>query len=250
MNAYVCTYRQITPPPADLKRTEQAAAKDPLLRKFLKEYGASCFDWGDDPSFFAAKYMLGDVRRASWGVCRRDVRGDMKEGDVIIFFCGSKRNERKSWDYYFIGVGTVAGIVENRKLLWTKPAYAAYRTFYNILVDSDGKQFETFHPFHKDWELRAKAPYIVFDPAQSVFNLDSPHLVATWNGDGLQEIWRRDRQTRAIEQLLFVERDIKRRLRTSRTGYAHVKLNLLSDGKKDRPGRPILDLIGALTPLI
>ena len=129
----------------------------------------------------------------------------MKEGDVIIFFCGSKRNERKSWDYYFIGVGTVAGIVENRKLLWTKPAYAAYRTFYNILVDSDGKQFETFHPFHKDWELRAKAPYIVFDPVQSVFNLDSPHLVATWNGDGLQEIWRRDRQTRAIEQLLFVE---------------------------------------------
>ena len=79
MNAYVCTYRKITPPPADLKRTEQAAAKDPLLRKFLEGYEASCFDWGDDPSFFAAKYRLGDVRRASWGVCRRDVRGDMKE---------------------------------------------------------------------------------------------------------------------------------------------------------------------------
>jgi len=248
MRAYICTYRQIKPPQADLKKTE-GEGSDPLLVKFLGEYESTFFDWGDDPSFFAAKHMLGDVRKATWGVCRRDVRDGLKKGDVVVFFCG-KRNNGKSWNYYFVGFGTVGGIVTERKLIWTNPAYAPYRKFYNILTDSNGKQLETFHPFHKDWKIRATAPYIFFDPAKSLFNLDSPYLVATWDGEGMQETWRRDRKTKNIEELLFVERDIKRRLRTSKTGYAHVKLNLFSDGKTERPGRPLSDLVEALRPLI
>ena len=251
MNAYLCVYRQISPIPKDLRETEQVATEGSLLRKFLDEYKRSFYDWGDDPSFFAAKHLLGDVNRATWGVCRRDVRCDLEKGDVVVFFCGSNKSKEKGvWNYHFIGFGTVAEVIKRRKLLWTNPSYAPYREFYNLLTDSHGKQLETFHPLHKDWKNRAAAPYIAFDPARSAFNLDSPHLVATWDGEERQETWRRDQPARKIERLLFEERNIERRLRTSRTGYAHDKLNLLSDGKKERPGRPLSELTRALKLLI
>ena len=251
MNAYVCVYRQITPPPGAKKKTEQAATRDDLLRKFLNEYDGSFYDWGDAPSFFAAQHMLGDVRKATWGVCRSDVRSDLGKGDVVVFFCGSQNKDEGPWRYYFIGFGTVRELVRRRALLWTKPAYAPYRKFYNLLTESDGKWREVFHPFHrKDWERRAQAPYVVFDRARSAFNLNSPHAVATWDGEGNQETWKRDRRTREIERLLFVERGIERRLRTSRTGFAHVKLNLLRDGNKTRPGRSLSDFTDALSRLV
>ena len=54
--------------------TKPLADSDPLLSRFLNGYRENFWDWGDDPSFFAAEHRLGDVRRASWGVCRADVR--------------------------------------------------------------------------------------------------------------------------------------------------------------------------------
>src|SRR5438477_17569 len=82
MNGYVCVYRHSIPCRRDWLRTESAAASNPRLRRFLDVYDdQSCFyDWGDDPSFFAASEMLGDVRKARWGVCHLDVRRSLKAG--------------------------------------------------------------------------------------------------------------------------------------------------------------------------
>ena len=112
MNAYVCTYRKIKPSSKALRRTREAAKHDPLLCTFLDGYCESCYDWGDDPSFFAAQHLLGDVRKASWGVCRRDVRNSLEERDVVVFFCG--REVERAWHYHFVGFGTVLALVERK----------------------------------------------------------------------------------------------------------------------------------------
>jgi hypothetical protein len=230
MNAYLCTYRRKTPSPLERRQTETAAKKDALLHAFLEGYNNSYYDWGDDPSFFAAHHLLGDVHKASWGVCRPDVRDRLREDDLVVFFCGCQDKVEQVWRYYFIGFGTVRSCVE-RPTLWKDPAYAPYRKFYNVIARYDSGhpvQNETFHQYHKDWERRAKAPYVLFDPVQSAFNLESPHHVATWKSNtATPEIWKSDPRTKRIERLLFTERGISRRLRTGRSGYGHAKLNLL-----------------------
>lgn len=76
MRAYVCVYRHPIPRPIDRRRTEKTAAADQFLRRYLDLYDRAdhFYDWGDDPSFYSAIETLGEVRRATWGVCRRDVR--------------------------------------------------------------------------------------------------------------------------------------------------------------------------------
>jgi hypothetical protein len=255
MNAYLCTYRRIALGPSSrrLKRTSVAAKRDPLLRAFLEGYEDSYYDWGDDPSFFAAERRLGDACKASWGVCRRDVRNALGERDLVVFFCGREDKNKRVWRYYFVGFGTVRVLVE-RKALWRDPAYAPYRKFYNVLARLDGRrlvQSETFHHFHSDWRLRAKAPYVLFDPARSAFNLRFPHCVATWeDGATVPETWKADARTKEIENLLFIERGINRRLRTSASGYGHAKLNLVRDGHTVRPGRTPTELARALRQFV
>jgi hypothetical protein len=107
---------------------ETLAHTDPLLSRFLHGYRENFWDWGDDPSFFAAEHRLGDVRRASWGVCRADVRKALSEGDLVVFFCA--RDVGSVWRYHFIGFGTVKALI-SRKELWTNPAYADYRSFWH-----------------------------------------------------------------------------------------------------------------------
>ena len=252
MNAYLCTYRRKRPSPRELRQTSAAAQQDPLLRAFLDGYNGSYYDWGDDPSFFAAQQLLGDVRKASWGVCRRDVREKLTERDLVVPFCGCQ--DERVWRYYFVGFGTVGTLVD-RADLWTDPKYALYRRFYNVLARlDDGRlvQCETFHNYHDDWKRRAEAPYVLFDVAHSTFNLRSPHLVATWNGvTDSPETWAADGRSREIERLLFVERGIdRRRLRTSAFGYGHTKLNLLRAGRNTRPGRSLSEPTRALRQLV
>jgi len=252
VNAYLCTYRRIRPSPRALRQTRAAAKQDPLLRAFLEDYDASYYDWGDDPSFFAAQHLLGDVRNATWGVCRRDVRNALRERDLVVFFCGCE-DDGHVWRYYFVGFGTVRALVE-RAVLWTDRAYAPYRKFYNALARLDGNrlvQSETIHPYHKDWERRAEAPYVLFDAAQSAFNLTTPHHVATWDsGATIPETWAADPRSKDIEQLLFVERGIDRRLRTAASGYGHAKLNLVRAGRATRLGRSLSELTRALGQLM
>jgi len=254
VNAYVCTYRHFQPSRAQRRKTEEAAKDDPLLRDFLIQYDQSYFDWGDDPSFYSAFHRLGTINKASWGVCRQDVRTSLVDGDVVVFFCAKQDKPKKCWHYFFIGFGTVKHVVERRDL-WTKAAYKPYRSFYNVLACFDGTklvQREYFHPYHDDWQTRrAVAPYIIFDPTQSAFDVISPHHVAKWDsGTPPPEVWNGDLRSKKLERLLFGERQIKRRLRTSSTGYAHTKLNLTKDGAIVRKVREIHDLRAALRHLV
>ena len=251
MTAYICTYRRATPSQKERLQTEAAATRDPLLQAFLERYDKSYYDWGDDPSFFSAQHRLGDVRKASWGVCRRDVRNALRVRDFVVFFCG--RDDGHVWRYYFVGFGTVHALVD-RADLWTDPAHSAYRKFYNVLARLDGGrlvQSETFHKYHENWKVRAEAPYVLFDAVHSAFNLESPHHVATWNyGAPTPEKWTKDCRSKEIERLLFAERGIVRRLRTSKSGYSHTKLNLGSAGRTPRPGRTLQELRQALKQLV
>jgi len=250
VKAYVCTYLHRRPNFREWRLTETLAHTDPLLSRFLHGYRENFWDWGDDPSFFAAEHRLGDVRRASWGVCRADVRKALSEGDLVVFFCA--RDVGSVWRYHFIGFGTVKALI-SRKELWTNPAYADYRSFYNVLARLENGQLvqnETFHKYHLDWQHRAKAPYVIFDETASHFNFQDPHCVATWEkGAGLPEPWAADTRSRTLEQLLFIERGITRRLRTSPTLRAHTKLNLALDRRRVRPGRNLPNLVQALARL-
>lgn len=261
VGAYVCTYCHKNRRAGELQTTRTAAEKDPLLRIFLDGYNDSYYDWGDDPSFFAAQHLLGDVRKASWGVCRPDVRNTLEECDVVVFFCACQRQDEHVWRYYFVGFGTVLELVDRAVStkrgagnLWTDRAYEAYRKFYNVLVSPDGGrlvQNEMFHPYHDDWKRRADAPYVLFDGASSSFNLRSPHCVATWDGETVPEKWLRDDdRSKEIERLLFVDRGINRRLRTSASGHPHPKLNLLKARRTTRPGLSLSELTRALRPLV
>lgn len=180
MKAFVCVYRHSIPNMAELRKVATAAEGQPLIRKFLAEYpNPNCFyDWGDDPAFFCAKELVGNVRSATWGVCRRDVRQQLAEGDLVVFFCGKQRpNEVKVWDYYFVGYGTVRKTI-SRQRLWSEARYTTYHAFYNILAKPHGDDWMRYEPFgneHKDWRVRSAAPYIIFesDSPLTDFNISS-----------------------------------------------------------------------------
>jgi hypothetical protein len=253
VNAYLCVYCHKSRTGNEPELTREAAETDPLLGTFLDGNDQSYYDWGDDPSFFAAQHLLGDVRKASWGVCRPDVRKALGTGDVVIFFCACQRQDEDVWRYHFVGFGTVLWPVHPRADLWTNPAYEAYRQFYNVLARLEGGhmvQSETFFPYHPDWEDRAEVPYVLFDGDSSCFNLTRPHCVATWDREHIPETWNSDCRSAKIEDLLFVERGIQRRLRTSASGHPHPKLNLLRGGGAIRPGRALPELTRALRPLV
>ena len=240
MNCYVCVYLQ----PIIEKEWEQTwdeASDDKPLKKFLKRYErrfkkgkGRFYDWGDDPSFFAAEEFLGDVRKASWGVCRHDVRKKLGKGDMIIFFCAQEWNhEPKLWKYYYIGLGTVGEVLHDRKMIWTKKRYEGYRQFYNLLRDVDCNHDETIYPHHDNWEERAAAPYIIFESScRTHFNLTNPLLVATYqDGDGawkdeILEVWKTDNETVKRIYALTPKRAGGKKLHTSTTGYAHRHMNL------------------------
>jgi hypothetical protein len=248
IKAYVCVYRQFRPPEVAQRKTKQNAIKNPLLEEFLETYQKGFYDWGDDPSLFAAKEAFGCTNHATWGVCRRDVRNSLEKGDSVVFFC-ARQGGGKTWNYHFVGVGTVGELVRDRIELWKRRKYKEYRKFFNLLIDAQGNQSEAFHPAHKkDWKLRSEAPYILFDPVTSVFNLDSPQLVATWDGIADKEDWNGNPKAKKVERLIFEDRGIKRRLRTSRIGFAHVKLNPAKS--TDKCGRTLPEILEELKRLI
>lgn len=240
MKAYACVYRRCRATGREIEQTRIAATADPLLARFLEEYSeAACYwDWGDDPSFFSALHRLGDVRAASWGVCRRDVRAALAVGDFVAFFCGQQvEHTLGRWEYFYVGVGTV-GSLHTRQEIWTREELGPYRGFYNILARWSGgmlSQHETFFPRHPNWVQRAASPYILFDTALSDFNVTSPLHVASYAGE-VPETWKLESLiVRRLHKLLFSGRTDRKGLRTSKTGYGHAKLNLL--GPRESRGR-------------
>jgi hypothetical protein len=233
---YVCVYRRHVPSQAEWHRTVERSPSDPRLAQFLGEYWQDdrYYDWGDDPAFFGAREAFGDPRRASWGVCRTDVRNAITVGDAVAFFCGKPavvvnrgghHVPSGPVEYFYVGCGTVQRLVR-RQLLWRDESLVEYRGFFNVLArpgpDGELVNIEVF-PRHEDWEHRAAAPVVFFDPDTSWFDLDTPLHVGTYVPElGVPERWNSDAASRRLETLLFGD-GIGRRLRTSRTGYGHSK---------------------------
>ena len=253
MRCYVCVYRQ---PAVDCRKWERSwreAGDKRGLRTYLKRYklgfeqGATCFyDWGDDPAFFAADEFLGDVNRASWGVCRRKVREKLCKGDYVIFFCAKALGDQ-TWEYYYIGLGTVSETLD-RRVIWSLEEYKTYRGFFNLLVDSRGAQHEFIYDKHNsDWCERANAPYILFDTSKNRthFNLDNPLLVATyrledapWRGNVIERWHLNDKNVHAIYKEIpkrTTGKEPGKKLRTGRTnrGYPHQFQNLSDIGDRE-----------------
>lgn len=235
MKAFVCVYRHGIPTATEWRRTQQAAATLPALNQFLQTYQSpTCFyDWGDDPSFYSASTVFGDVRRASWGVCRRNVRSQLQVGDFVLWFCGQQDLiQRAVWHYYFIGCTTVARVID-RFQLWNDLTFYPYRNFYNVLARPQGPslvQHETFHSYHKDWQRRAAAPYIIFDhsPTESSVNITNPVKVAIKHAGNATETWLSPHSPRvqAIENAIFNSLAISRRLRSTNPYISHPQIPL------------------------
>jgi hypothetical protein len=235
MRAFVCVYRHAIPNKNEWNRTQKTSATDPVLTRFLSAYHApsNYYDWGDDPGFFAAEHYFGTPLLASWGVCRRNVRNHLDRNDFVLWFCGKQdQDDKKVWNYYFIGCTTVAEKI-TRTQLWSQPQYLPYRSFYNVLVrPANGEliQHETFHSYHDDWKARSAAPYILFDATTdlSALNLTNPLLVATKPENSLREIWHSNTslRVRQIETNIFSNLGIIRRLRTTNPYIPHAPIAL------------------------
>jgi hypothetical protein len=253
MKAFICVYQHPIPIRGAWKRTEVAAIDDPHLREFLDRYHEDDFfyDWGDDPAFFAATKQLGNPCTASWGVCRPDVRKQLSVGDFIVWVCArSKTRTHGEIDYFYIGVTTVNEIID-RTSLWKKDAYSRYCSFYNVLAFAGEEGFsqrETFHDYHKDWEHRARAPYILFDANQEVsrVELTNPTRVAVRDPGALQERWltEDDPLIARIEQTMLLDIGCTRRLRIPSLMNAHRHIPL----HKTCPAR--VDLISLRSKLL
>ena len=244
-NTYICVYRHFFPSPKNFRLTREQAPKRANLDLFLDSYSSnsSYYDWGDDPSFFSALNTQGSVSHAAWGVCRPNVRSHLRKDDVVIFFCAKQPQRRDvNYEYFFIGYGTVLETIPDRSTIWTKTKYKSYRKHHNILAafqSGTAVQHETFYPKHEDWVHRLRSPYIIFDPLQSNFNLNNPLHVATSFG-GKSEIWKSSTSVKVtrLEKILFKDRGIERRLRTSNNRAAHPHINIT----KHRVSGEILDV--------
>jgi hypothetical protein len=185
-------------------------------------------DWGDDPALYSASEICGDVRLASWGVCRRDLRANLKAGDVVLFFCAVRLSE--SWSYHLVGFETVMAVISRRDI-WGSLLYARYRGYFNVLARPEGAgwaQAEVFHPWHSDWERRM-ANYVLFDPdpEKTTFRMFGAPKVATYqDGEGVPEKWSKSKLAQSVESLVFSNPQVTRRLRTSRIGFAHRHLRV------------------------
>jgi hypothetical protein len=242
MKAYLCVYRHPVPSKRSRILTEEAADSNPFLRKFIDQYfeANSLYDWGDDPSFFGATELLRDPRRATWGVCRPDVRESLSPGDFVVFVCGrqSETNARV-WDYFFSGVATLKQFL-TREEIWTETRYSPYRQFLNVLArpNQDGtlQQYEFVHKFHNDWLRRSEAPYWVFDIDDSLFNFENALHLATYHGQrGVIEKWHESTpRVPEVRALLLEGAKTTRGLRSINAQIPHPKLNLKGGYPSDR----------------
>ncbi len=246
MNIYLCVYRQQIAKGWNKTWKEASVTNNTALKNYLRRYKkrfrknnqniGRFYDWGDDPAFFAAEEFLDDVHKASWGVCRPNVRTKLVAGDTIVFFCAQQHPDNNDqWEYYYVGLGTVGKILTERKKIWKEKCYAGYEEFFNLLIDPNGCHAEPIHPYHRDWVNRAKSPYVIFEASDKThFNITNPLHVATYRkgeadsrkGKPL-EVWRlqEDARVKRIYELI-PKRGNGKKLRTSPTGSGHQHLNL------------------------
>ena len=151
--------------------------------------------WGTSIGVMTLRYSQLRVFKAildmSWGVCRPNVRWQLQVNDFVAFFCAKQEDPpQRGWNYFFVGVGTVGALI-TRNMLWADPRYRLYRNYYNVLatITHDAPEHhETFHRYHDDWARRCEAPYVIFDPSSTRFNVTSRLRVATYAGTVLEEL--------------------------------------------------------------
>lgn len=211
------------------------------------------YDNGDDPSFYAAHKLGGQL---SWGICRQDVRNGLRPGDIVVFFSFRKFKETGDSEYRLCAIATVDRNVSHIDL-WQHKSLQIYRKYFNLLIRplrSARDVWEHFEPtlegsrVHRDWlwrmtehegfrkndfkqlektdrlELDAiirgrpvviAKNYVLFsqDPAQSRV-LSKPPIVA-WHAKGKPvEGWNRDKFSQAVRLLtLDVAQRMNRRRR-------------------------------------
>jgi hypothetical protein len=248
VKAFICVYRHLVPSREELQQTRLVARQDPKLQTFLDLYdNPDCFyDWGDDPGFFAASEIFGSPAHASWGVCRPDVRRQLGAGDFIIFFCARQNREsRGTWDYFLVACATVLDSV-SREDLWTSDGYKGYRRFYNVLAEwKDGLYLhrEAFWRHHDDWERRLESGYIIFDPDPRVTCVDmsTPLRVARrYPSESLEQWFSDDKRVADLEELLFNNLGITRRLRSTNPRIPHRHISLHNAPSINRAGCDVI----------
>jgi hypothetical protein len=129
----------------------------PTARAYAKEVHAQTwpYDLGDDPSFFSSKSFAEHGGRLTWGVCRRDVRNAVSQGDVVAFF--GFRDAGEVVEYTFCAFATVEQKVTQADI-WSDEELSTYRAYLNVLIRPAGPGFihhETSpSPVHEDWLWR------------------------------------------------------------------------------------------------
>jgi hypothetical protein len=257
VRAFIVVYQHAIRTENEILHTRKNNIGNHLVEKYLEEYlkSDSYLDWADDPSFFCAREMLGDIRKASWGVCRRDVRKQLRSGDIVVFFCG-KQNLKipKEWKYYFVGFGTVKETL-SRDEIWKEDKYSLYRDFYNILSRPEKehmKQCEIIGKGHPDWKNRLTASYIIFDsnPQLTNFNIINPLEVAIKRPDMVIEEWLDTPKVKDLKNILLLQFGCNRNLRINNIQRAHRHIALHNSNSKEKAELLIKNLASQLNKFV
>jgi len=221
----------------------------PVARYFYQELKGNNFpfDIGDDPSFFAAQYFDSSV---TWGVCRADVRRNIRCGDWMIFFAATRQRDGTQTSYSFVGALRVESKLR-QTCLFDDRANVPYRDYLNLLVRPMSDGWEHHEPLfatdsseaHKDWLWRIietkglrknevigkyqydeRLPslcannYIVFSKSESLY-LPKPLRVARYQKGDLKETWESEPFAEKLRWLVFGEST--RGLRTTNSQQPH-----------------------------
>lgn len=114
------------------------------------------FDGGDDPSFYAARKFGGQL---SWGVCRQDVRNNLRSDDVVVFFSFRKFEETGDSEYRLCAIATVERKVSQMEV-WQDRNLRLYKKYFNLLIRPSKsarggwEHFEPTSQVHNDWLWR------------------------------------------------------------------------------------------------
>jgi hypothetical protein len=192
-------------------------------------------------------------------VRRRDVREQRRPHDFVIWFCAREDQKvRGCWQYFFIGYATVKHVLSRRQL-WSDPQFSAHTKFYNVLAKPVGGrlvQHEVFYERHDDWDNRATAGYIIFDPSPlaTAINVVNPRLVAEKATGARFERWlsRSDPRVNEIENAIFKQLGLQRRLRTAnpQQPHRHIALHKASSLSPSGHARALIELRERLSGLV
>jgi hypothetical protein len=114
------------------------------------------YDGGDDPSFYAARKFGGQL---SWGVCRQDVRNNLRPNDIVVFFSFKKFEDTGDSEYSLCAVATVERKVSQMEV-WQDHHLRLYRKYFNLLIRPSRsvhlgwEHFEPTSQAHDDWLWR------------------------------------------------------------------------------------------------